>query len=177
MSEGEEFIKLFLEKSNITYRTEEPITGLQNDSKNIRYADFYLPKYQVYIEYFGQFNVENQKARYQEKRKVYIENQIPCVLIYPENLGILGYVFKKRMLFVLKKYKLENSLRKYRMKLFWDYLNETHHGLVLFFGALVVFGSSPFNTQQQIIGLLIGIFMLLYSSIGIIKIWNKIIRE
>ena len=113
MTEGEEFIAIFLEESGIEYRQEELIEDLTGDSKDHRKADFYLPRYNMYIEYFGQWNSENQKARYREKRKVYIDNKIPCIILYPENLGILDFVFHKRIEYVFNRYKMEKERRKY----------------------------------------------------------------
>jgi hypothetical protein len=118
-SEGEKYIESFLKHEKIKYRKEQHIEGLLDDSKSHRKADFYLPKYKVYIEFFGQWNVPEQRERYLEKRKVYISNQIPCVILYPENLGIIGYVFPKRMLFVLGKYKMERELKNFKWKLMW----------------------------------------------------------
>ena len=54
MSEGEEFISIYLEDSKIEFRQEELTEGLAGDSKSYRKADFYLPRYNIYIEYFGQ---------------------------------------------------------------------------------------------------------------------------
>jgi hypothetical protein len=118
MSEGEEFICEFLESEGIEYRHEEIIEKLKNDTKNHRVADFYLPKYKVYIEYFGQWNVESQKDRYREKRQCYIDNKVPCIIFYPENLGIIDYLFYKRLVYVLNRYKMEKEHRSFRFDQF-----------------------------------------------------------
>lgn len=113
MSEGEEFICMFLEDSKIEFRQEVIIDGLVGDSANHRRSDFYLPRYNVYIEYFGQWNNEKEKPRYREKRKVYINNKIPCIILYPENLGIIEFVFHKRLDYVFNRYQMENQRKKY----------------------------------------------------------------
>ncbi|RZK09660.1 MAG: hypothetical protein EOO46_13160 [Flavobacterium sp.] len=130
MTEGENFIKEFLDEKKIKYRPQQPIDGLENDSKSHRIADFYLPEYNVYLEYFGQWGVDSHKERYREKRQVYISNQIPCILLYPENLGIIKYVFEKRMLYILKRYRLEKELKKFQYKILW----EEKHDLFFFVG-------------------------------------------
>lgn len=113
MSEGEEFISLFLQDEKIEYREEELIEKLKGDSKSYRRADFFLPRYNVYIEYFGQWNNEKEKPRYREKRQVYIRNKIPCIILYPENLGIIDFVFHKRLEYVFNRYKMETERKKY----------------------------------------------------------------
>ncbi len=137
MTEGEDFIKDFFMKNKFEFRTEEMIDGLKNDSKSHRRADFYLPQYKVFVEFFGQYNLTEHKERYQEKRAVYIQNNIPCVFLYPENLGIIEYIFDRRMVYVLKRYKLEKELRKYTWKKFFHERleNVIYAGLCLVFMA------------------------------------------
>jgi hypothetical protein len=177
MTEGEEFITNFLEKNSISFRKQEPIDGLQNDSKNIRVADFYLTKYKVYIEYFGQWNMDTHKDRYREKRKVYIENKIPCVILYPENLGILEYIFRKRMLYVLKRYKLEKELNKYRFKLLWDFEKASNHGMYFFFGIIISLASYPFITSKDVLGISTGLALIAWGIYSILKKRREIYNE
>jgi hypothetical protein len=146
MTEGEEYIRDYFEEENITYRAEQIIEGLTNDSKAYRRADFYLPKYRVYVEYFGQWNNENHKERYREKRQTYIANKIPCVLLYPENLGILDHVFKKRLLYVLEKYHLEKQLNKFRWKLFFKKRSE--NVFLFLVGCFLIYITHPWNKER-----------------------------
>lgn len=94
-SEGEEYIAEFLKRYNIKYEHQKRIDGLKNDGSNFRTADFYLPAMGVYIEYCGQYFIPIHQERYKEKQKIYRENNIPCVYLFPENLGVLEFIFDK----------------------------------------------------------------------------------
>lgn len=115
-SEGEEFIEDFLNFYFIKYNREVQLDNLKWDTKTHRIADFYLPKYKVYIEFFGQWNSSPEnKERYKEKKEIYFKNNIPCIYFYPENLGILPFVFDKRLQIILEKHNLNKELRKYHI--------------------------------------------------------------
>ena len=46
------------------------VRNLKGDSKSYRVADFYLPRYDMYVEFLGQWDVnEDARNRYREKRK------------------------------------------------------------------------------------------------------------
>ena len=55
-SEGEQFIIDYLRQEKIKYETQVKIESLRGDSKYFRQADFYLPRYDMYLEFFGQWN-------------------------------------------------------------------------------------------------------------------------
>ena len=94
---GEEIIEFYLEDQEIKYEREFPIYGLKNDLKSFRRADFYLPKFKVYLEFLGEWNKPEGRKRYQEKMYIFAENKIPCIYIFPDNLGPLDLVFRIRM--------------------------------------------------------------------------------
>lgn len=96
-SEGERIIEFYLEDQNIKYESEKEIRSLKNDSKGYRIADFYLPKFKVYLEFLGRWNVDGSREQYKEKMNVYKENNISCIYIYPENLGALDMIFRMRL--------------------------------------------------------------------------------
>lgn len=146
MSEGEEYIADFLDSENIKYEAQARIHALKNDLKQHRDADFYLPQYEVYIEFFGQWNIESQKPRYRDKKKIYKLNKIPCVILYPENLGIIEYVFHKRLINEFKKYKLKNALLKYRLYELWKDRNENL--ILLFIGCLIFYSAYPWSVKR-----------------------------
>jgi hypothetical protein len=179
MTEGEKFISEFLDDKKIKFRKQALIEGLYDDSKCHRVADFYLPKYKIYIEYNGQWNLEPQKERYLEKRKAYIKNQIPCVFLYPENLGIITYIFPNRMVYVMKKYKMEKELKKYRWKMFKD--SNLHRLLALLFFAFLIAISNPWNSNKGlVVAGLGGLFYqlnLLYSDYRKLFIKQGILHE
>jgi len=123
-SEGEEYIYDYL-SNKFTFSWQKETKPLKNDSKSYRKADFYLEKYGLYVEFFGYWNVsEEAKEGYREKKRVYDANNLPCVYIYPENLGILPFLFKRRAIEALRKNGKLKKLKKYRWKLFFDFIFE-----------------------------------------------------
>jgi len=154
-SEGEEFIKDFLESEDIKFRPEEKIEDLKGDDSSYRVADFYLPQYKVYVEFFGQWNVsEEHKKRYNKKKRVYRENKIPCVYLYPENLGILKFLLKRRIKDVLKSQDMKWQL----FKINWEIFKE-ENGLI----ALIILGILIYYINN-----LIGRIVLSLLFIGVI---------
>tara|TARA_Y100000310_G_scaffold336096_1_gene419774 strand:+ start:2209 stop:2733 length:525 start_codon:yes stop_codon:yes gene_type:complete len=134
-TEGEEIIRDYLFNENIKFKEQEEIPNLKNDTYSKRVADFYLPQYKIYIEFLGQWNSEKGKERYNEKKKIYRENNIPCVYIYPENLGILNFILKRRIKKVLQDPKLKWQLFKFNWTLFAE---DVGIGLIVFI-ALIYF--------------------------------------
>ena len=105
-SEGEELIGEFFKEKNIKYKPEFELKNLKEDTVSKRIADFYLPKYKVFLEFFGRWNVsEEAKEKYRAKKKVHYINDIPCIYLYPENLGILDFIFKRRLRKLLQSRK------------------------------------------------------------------------
>jgi hypothetical protein len=118
-SEGEQFLADFFDSVGIKYEPEKRIDGLKNDTKQYRTADFYLPRYKVYVEFFGLWN-NNGNEKYKQKKEIYRLNNVPCVYLYPENLGIIGYAFDKRLQLVLEKHGMKRELKKYRIYKLWE---------------------------------------------------------
>ncbi|WP_321289391.1 hypothetical protein [uncultured Sunxiuqinia sp.] len=116
-SEGELFLEHFFKKEKIKATQQEPIRNLNNDSKSYRIADFDLPQYKIYVEFQGLWNnTKVDRERYKEKMKVYHSNGVKCLYLYPENLGIIDYVFHARMLETLKKFRMYPQLRYYKLR-------------------------------------------------------------
>jgi hypothetical protein len=129
LSEGEKFIEEYFIEERIKYEVQKRIEGLKGDSKTYRDADFYLPRYGVYVEFFGRWNdSKEERERYRKKKDVYFKNRIPCIYLYPENLGILEYVFHYRMKKVLRQHNMNRQLNRY---LFHDF-NSQNWGLPVF---------------------------------------------
>lgn len=100
-SPGERAIANELRRMKIKYVREKWIEGLKGDSENRRRADFYLPEYDVYIEFLGNWDTSIQdKQRYREKRDVYEQNGIKCIYIFPNQLHYSPKVIRDG----LKKY-------------------------------------------------------------------------
>lgn len=110
LSEGEELIEDFFIEKNMKYKSQQKIHGLKNDTKTFRIADFYLPKYDVYLEFLGNWREENGKIEYKKKIGIYETNKIPCIYIWPDNLGSLNWIFNERLSATLLKYKQHKTL-------------------------------------------------------------------
>ena len=112
-SKGELFIEDYLANSRIEYIEQFKIIDLKGDTSNYRIADFYLPKLGFYVEYFGMYNnSKKDRERYVFKRDLYIKNRKPTIFIYPEDLGILDYVFHTEVK-RLFRYKIYHDRKKY----------------------------------------------------------------
>tara|TARA_R110002051_G_scaffold318585_1_gene401115 strand:+ start:6706 stop:7392 length:687 start_codon:yes stop_codon:yes gene_type:complete len=124
-SKGELFIEEYLDKLRIEYKVQFKINDLKGDNSTYRIADFYLPKLGFYVEYFGMYNnSKTDRERYIFKRDLYIKNRKPTIFIYPEDLGILDYVFHvevKRLfgynIYHDRKKYLRYSLNRYLMNI------------------------------------------------------------
>ncbi len=140
-SEGEDYIAEYFDKIGLKYREQEFVKNgikLDGDFENHRRADFYLPDYGIYVEFAGRWNrSDEERERYNFKKHLYINNNVPCIWIYPDNLGVLHYFFHKRLETVLGKHHLENQLLKYRIKEFWKKDSDNTVGLAI--GLIFVF--------------------------------------
>ena len=112
-SEGEIYLEEFFSIVGIKCEPQYKIFNLKNDSKQFRIADFYLPEHKVFVEFFGLWNNYGNEE-YLHKKEVYRQNKIPCIYIYPENLGIIEFTFDKRIQMVLEKHNLKKELRSYK---------------------------------------------------------------
>ncbi len=165
-TEGERYIKEFFREAGIRYEPQKIIRNLSYDTKAHRVADFYLPKYDVYVEFFGNWNTgEDYKATYREKKRVYKQNQIPCVFIYPENLGYLEFAFDNRIMKALEENHREESLRKYKKWKFLEGTKDNILGLILCILAYIAMVA----TKEE--GKAVVIFIFLYNLYKLIRIW------
>lgn len=75
-SDGERAVRAALEHLKIKYEQEKEISFLKDDAKRSRRADFFLPAYNVYVEYLGGWDAPNpqeraeERQRYEEKKKL-----------------------------------------------------------------------------------------------------------
>lgn len=114
----EMFIRNYLEVQGITYKAEYKLENLYGDEKSFRKVDFYLPKFKIYVEYFGMYNsTKTVRNEYDKKAKVYIKNSIPTIFLYPHELGFLDYAFHTKMLKLLRKEKFKDNHIMFRYKL------------------------------------------------------------
>jgi hypothetical protein len=165
LSEGEEIIRDFLEDEGFTFKREVELDRLFNDSKKYRRADFYLPKYGLYIEFLGGWNNnKEERERYREKMRVYWRNGVPCLYLFPENLGTLEHSFRRRASEVLQRYGMKRELFRFNFKCWWgDFQIE-----LLLLAALVY---SFFAVEDRFDQLVIGI-ILLWPLIYLWRMWR-----
>lgn len=102
-SDGERAVKAALKHKKIHFQQECEIRGLIGDSKKFRRADFYLPDYGIYIEFFGGWNSRDpekrrhERTRYQEKKEIYDANGIRWFPIYPNQLLSVSRVISENL--------------------------------------------------------------------------------
>lgn len=100
-SGGEKTIADYLFRKGIRYSYESPVYAL--DGRFISRPDFYLPDYEVYIEYWGMLEVANPRTRaeYVEsmnwKLGKYARNNINCISLYEEDLDNLNKTLHSRL--------------------------------------------------------------------------------
>lgn len=170
-SEGELFLQEYFDSEGIAYKVEVPIVGLKNDPKAYRLADFYLPNYGIYVEFLGNWFVsEKEKNRYREKRRVYLENDIPCIFLYPENLGIIDFIIPTRAIKEFKKHNLTKSLWIFRMKFLWLYKSDNILLFAALFSLLIFLNISWERDLNFILGV---IAILCYQVYTVYKFYNK----
>jgi len=170
-SEGELFLQEYFDSEGISYRTEVPIMDLKDDPKSHRRADFYLSNYGVYVEFLGKWFVsESEKERYREKKRVYKENDIPCIFLYPENLGIVDFILPTRAIKEFKKHGLKKSLWLFRLKFLWLHKNENIL-LAIILLSVVLFGGFKWQEDSNLILIVVGI--VLFQIYNTLSFYNK----
>ncbi len=169
LTEGEYYVAKYLQDLKIKFETQRVIKDLTNDSKNSRRIDFYLSEYDVYLEYNGQWDVnEYHRKRYREKRKVLNENNIAFIEIYPNQLGILEYSFPRKMKRLIAEKKSDVMLNKFKLQLLKTNKKFFDLGDYIILG---IFVSLAF-VEPVIVVLLI--FILAVKSVQLWRIWNSL---
>jgi hypothetical protein len=112
---GERTIADYFENSNIKYVYEPEAKGkFLFFNYRIGYPDFYLPDYDVYVEYWGLIDADDSltRARYvrnmKRKMAIYHQKGIKFISIYPRNLENLDWIFRTKFRKVTG-YELPNS--------------------------------------------------------------------
>ena len=102
-SKAERIIADYLTEINVNYQYEAP--ALSNGlvfRKQISHPDFYLPDYDVYVEYWGLVNADDKRTRSRYVKNMkwkmaqYHQNGIKFISIYPDNLDNLDLIFRKK---------------------------------------------------------------------------------
>jgi len=100
-SGGERMIADYLLRNKISYEYEKPATGASN--RRIGRPDFYLPDYDIYVEYWGMVDTEDEGDRKEYlkgmewKTARYREAGIKFISIYPQEIENLDSVFAKKL--------------------------------------------------------------------------------
>ena len=158
-SEGEVFLADYFKGEGISFTSEKLIKGLAGDTKTFRKADFYLDRFNIYVEFYGMWNnSKKDRERYREKKKVYYNNKIPCVYIYPENLGIIEFSFPRRAIQEFKRCGMKKKLVKFRMKYLWLYKQGNIIFLLITLFVLI-FGTFTWQEDQVLIIAMIAIVL------------------
>lgn len=95
-SYSEKILADYFQEINLRYQYEPGLRGIYAN------PDFYLPDYDVYVEYWGLLEADDPyvKSKYENhmKRKMamYYENKIKFISIYPKNLENLDWIFRKK---------------------------------------------------------------------------------
>jgi hypothetical protein len=174
-SEGEIYLAHLFKKWGIAFEKQKKIEGLKGDSRSYRVADFYLPKYNVYIEFNGHYR--DHRSQYDEKIKVYKTNKIPCVFLYPENLGFIQFVFDQRIQQVLSECNMIKELKSYRLK---KLRQEGIERILWFIVSLVALFSvivNANNFKSSIEIMVIISFVSIYNSYSFLLLWRSIYKD
>ncbi|MBU3820776.1 hypothetical protein KO566_01780 [Flavobacteriaceae bacterium XHP0103] len=109
-SNEERFVQYYLENNRIKYVSQYRLNELKGDDNyQYRDIDFYLPRLNIYVEYYGWYNKDKaSRNNYDLKTKVLIKNDIPTIIIYPHELGFLDYAFHTKIIKLLKMPKFKN---------------------------------------------------------------------
>ncbi|HUI86082.1 MAG TPA: zinc-ribbon domain-containing protein [Nitrososphaerales archaeon] len=102
-SHAEQKIADYLTRNGVRYEYEH---GAQTNALIFKTTfarpDFYLPDYNVYIEYWGLVGVDKDYRRIMKwKMAQYHENNIKFISIYPDNMNNLDWVFRAKFRKVL----------------------------------------------------------------------------
>ena len=171
-TEGEYYIDQYLLENGIERERDLELHGLVDDpTKKFRQPDFYLPEFDVYIEYLGMLYVSEEKRKeYDEKKRVYRKNKINTIWINPEHLGILDYVLKRRL---NQKLLRKGETTRVRFRLFRDNLNA--FGIIIALYALYyALITEPFLDRIGAFGV---VFLLLAYTIWLTYQDELILRQ
>ena len=98
-SKGEKQIADYLNQAGIKYKYEKKF--ITKNCKTI-HPDFYLPKYDVFVEYWGLVDADNSRIKnnyvksMKWKMAQYHSKNQKFISIYPKNLNNLDWVFRTK---------------------------------------------------------------------------------
>lgn len=104
-SGGERIIADYFYRNKIRYQYEKAAIG--DSGRRISRPDFYLPDYDVYVEYWGMADTEDSGDRKEYAKSMewkmarYHENGIKVISIFPREIDNIDAVFQKKLKEVL----------------------------------------------------------------------------
>ncbi|MCK9595861.1 hypothetical protein M0R19_01610 [Candidatus Pacearchaeota archaeon] len=77
------------------------------------HPDFFLPEYNIYVEYWGLIEKEEyKKNNYDFKKRLYKENDLDVIDIYPKNLNNLDWDFTQKFMSLIRTKEGNNTFGK-----------------------------------------------------------------
>lgn len=119
-SNEEETVANYFKRKNVVFEHHPTIKvekfwwklSIPFASVNIE-PDFYLPEFDIYVEYWGMIDDPKYKEeQYDRKKKLYQDNGLDLLSLYPKNLRNLDFDFTSKFMELIKK--REGIQRKYR---------------------------------------------------------------
>jgi len=102
-SRAEQRIADYFDSIGLRYEYERELeSGIWIFTEKVSSPDFYLPDFDVYVEYWGMVGVDNDydRSKYTREMKYkmarYHDLGVKFISIYPDNLKNLDWVFRKR---------------------------------------------------------------------------------
>jgi hypothetical protein len=100
---GEQRIADYFRRNKIRYVYEKELRKKSLFTHyRISRPDFYLPDYDVYVEYWGLVDADDNYTRKQyvknmkRKMAIYYKNNVRFISIYPRNMDNLDWIFRKK---------------------------------------------------------------------------------
>ncbi len=85
-SEGERRIATTLNAYGIGYEYERPVVVDDQGITRTLYPDFFLPEFNLYIEYYGRVGNQDYDLRTAKKKAAYAANNLNVISLYPWDL-------------------------------------------------------------------------------------------
>jgi len=113
-SEGEKRIAAALDQYGIPFVYEQKVTVNDNGKIRTLRPDFYLPEFNLYIEYYGRVTNHDYDIRTAKKKAAYAANKLHVISLYPWDLiqDWPNYLFE-RLAIPPNHYPLKSPNRRY----------------------------------------------------------------
>lgn len=111
---GELIIDDYLFDNNIIHIYEEKIKWIEDEL----YSDFYIPSWDVYIEYWGMEGNSKYDDRKEKKKITYSENNFNLIELFPEDIKNINDILPKKLLKfeIWRKWNINRNIPLYKEK-------------------------------------------------------------